>query len=156
MCPEGSCGPWRGAHTGGGFLAGPVAHGSHPCWSSLRLKDCAPWKGHMLEQFLKNCSLSEGLTLERFVKDCILWDRPRVEQGNSRDELLQTDHNSPFPISPWELVGKWSQCICARWKQVRGSLTPCTTVFQLQRCNQAVNIGQASQLYFRLKGGSMY
>ncbi|KAK4809986.1 hypothetical protein QYF61_004438 [Mycteria americana] len=43
-----------------------------PRWSSLFLKDCAPWKGLMLEQFVKNCRPWEGLTLEKFVEKCLL------------------------------------------------------------------------------------
>jgi len=39
--------------------------------SSLLLKDCTPWEGPILEQFVKNCSLWEGLTLEKFVGDCL-------------------------------------------------------------------------------------
>ena len=39
-----------------------------PCWNSLCLKDCMPWKGPMLEQFVKNCSLWEGPTLEKFME----------------------------------------------------------------------------------------
>lgn len=45
MWLERSYSPWRGAHSGAGFLAGTMAHGIHLCWSSLCLKDCAPWKG---------------------------------------------------------------------------------------------------------------
>ena len=55
-----------------------------PCWSSLCLKDCSPWKGPMLEQFVKNCSPWEGPTLEKFVENCLLWEGPHVlEQGKS-------------------------------------------------------------------------
>ena len=43
-----------------------------PHWSSLCLKDCTPWKGPTLEQFVKNCALWEGPTLEKFVEDCLL------------------------------------------------------------------------------------
>ncbi|GAB0184449.1 zinc finger and BTB domain-containing protein 5 [Grus japonensis] len=38
-----------------------------PCWSSLFLKVCTPWKGPMLEQLVKSCSPWEGLTLEKEV-----------------------------------------------------------------------------------------
>ncbi|PKU43584.1 hypothetical protein llap_6105 [Limosa lapponica baueri] len=43
-----------------------------PGWSSPFLKDCAPWKGPMLEQLMKNCSPWEEATLRKFPKDCIL------------------------------------------------------------------------------------
>ncbi|GAB0183574.1 zinc finger and BTB domain-containing protein 5 [Grus japonensis] len=43
-----------------------------PCWSSPFLKDCTPWKGPMLEQFVKNWSLWEGPTWKKFPKDCVL------------------------------------------------------------------------------------
>lgn len=53
-----------------------------PCWSSWILKDCTPWKGPTLEQFLKSCNLWEGPILEKFVKDSIL-HVPTPEQRNS-------------------------------------------------------------------------
>jgi len=31
-----------------------------PCWSSLLLKDCNPWKKPLLEQLRKDCALREG------------------------------------------------------------------------------------------------
>jgi len=40
-----------------------------PRWSSLLLKDCTPWKGPMLGQFVKSCTLWEGLILEKFVEN---------------------------------------------------------------------------------------
>ncbi|RMC19252.1 hypothetical protein DUI87_03858 [Hirundo rustica rustica] len=49
-----------GAHTGAYFLAGLVSLQGDPCWSSMFLKDCTTWKGHMLEEFVKNCSPREG------------------------------------------------------------------------------------------------
>ncbi|KAK4828799.1 hypothetical protein QYF61_000856 [Mycteria americana] len=49
-----------------------------PCWSSLFLKDCAPWKGPILEQFVKNFSLWEGPTLEKFVEGCFPWEGPHA------------------------------------------------------------------------------
>jgi len=45
-----------------------------PRWSSLSLKECTPWEGPMLEQFVKNCSLCEGLMLEKLMENCLLWD----------------------------------------------------------------------------------
>lgn len=52
------------------------------CWSSWILKDCTPWKGPTLEQFLKSCNLWEGPILEKFMKDSIL-HVPTSEQRNS-------------------------------------------------------------------------
>ena len=49
-----------------------------PRWSSVLLKDCTPWKGPMLEQFVKNCSPWEGPTLEKFVEDCLPWVEPHA------------------------------------------------------------------------------
>ena len=51
------------------------------CWSRLCLKDCSPWKGPTLEQFVKNCSPWEGTTLEKFVKDCLPWEGPHTIAG---------------------------------------------------------------------------
>ena len=42
-----------------------------PHWSSVLLKDCTPWKGPMLEQFVKNCTPWEGHTLQKFIEDCL-------------------------------------------------------------------------------------
>ena len=77
--------PWT-ARAGASFLAGPVAPGGDPCWSSLFLKDSTPWKGPTLEQFMKNCSLWEGLTLENFVEDCLLWEGPHAGAGEECEE----------------------------------------------------------------------
>ena len=52
-----------------------------PCWSSLCLKDCSPWEGPTLEQFMKNCSPWEGLMLEKFMEDCLLWEGPHTGAG---------------------------------------------------------------------------
>ncbi|GAB0186374.1 EH domain-containing protein 4 [Grus japonensis] len=54
-----------------------------PCWSSLLLKVCTPWKGPMLEQLMKNCSPWEGLKLEKFMEDCLPWEggTPRWSRG---------------------------------------------------------------------------
>jgi len=39
-----------------------------PRWGSLFLKDCTPWEGPTLGQFV-NCSPWEGLMLEKFMED---------------------------------------------------------------------------------------
>ena len=52
-----------------------------PCWSSVLLKDCTPWKGPMLEQFVKNCSPGEQLMLEKFMEDCLPWEGPHGGAG---------------------------------------------------------------------------
>ena len=44
------------------------------------LKDCVPWKGHRLKQFMKNCSPWEALTLD-FKEDCLPWEGPHAEGG---------------------------------------------------------------------------
>ncbi|GAB0185960.1 zinc finger and BTB domain-containing protein 5 [Grus japonensis] len=49
-----------------------------PCWSSLLLKVCTPWKGPTLEQLVKNCSPWEGLMLEKFMEDCLPWEGPHA------------------------------------------------------------------------------
>ncbi|KAF4788940.1 hypothetical protein TURU_001847 [Turdus rufiventris] len=54
----GRCSTW-GNHAGADFLTGAAAQNS--CWSSLFLKDCAPWKGASLEQFMKDYILWKGL-----------------------------------------------------------------------------------------------
>jgi len=35
------------------------------------MKDCTPWKGPILEQFVKNYSPWEGLRLKKFLEDCL-------------------------------------------------------------------------------------
>ena len=52
----------------------------------MLLKDCTPWKGPMLEQFVKNCSPWEGPTLEMFVEDCLLWEGPHAGAGEECEE----------------------------------------------------------------------
>lgn len=81
----------------------------NPHWSSLFLKDCAPWEGPMLEQFMKNCShgkdprwsgswrtVTRGK--DRTWKLGAAWGR-----RSSRAELLWT-HHSPHPpvLLGWE------------------------------------------------------
>jgi len=56
-----------------------------PCWSSLFRKDCIPWKGHTLEQFV-NCSPSEELMLEKFMEDCLLWEGPHTGAGEECEQ----------------------------------------------------------------------
>ncbi|KAM9590862.1 uncharacterized protein ACIBXB_005912 [Morphnus guianensis] len=83
-----------------------------PCWSSVLLKDCTPWKGPMLEQFVKNCSPWEGPTFKKFMEDCLLWEGPHAgageeceEEGAAEtmcDELTAT----PIPCPPVPLRGR--------------------------------------------------
>jgi len=40
----------------------------YPRWRILLLRDCTPWKGPRLEQFVKNCNPWKGLTLEKFME----------------------------------------------------------------------------------------
>jgi len=63
--------PWRerGAHTGAGLLAGIVTPGD--THTVAVLKDCNPWKGPTLEQFVKNCGPWEGPTLKKIVEGCL-------------------------------------------------------------------------------------
>jgi len=83
-----------------------------PCWSSLLLKDCTPWKGPTLGKFLKSCSPWEGLTLEKLVENCLLWEGPHAGAGeeceesspwggrSGRDNVCWTDRNfhAPSPL----------------------------------------------------------
>jgi len=79
--------PW-GAHAEAGSCQDLQTHGERsprrsrfagracdlvedPHWSSLFLKDCTLWDGHMLGQFVKSCSPWEGLKLEKFVENCL-------------------------------------------------------------------------------------
>ncbi|KAK4828553.1 hypothetical protein QYF61_027522 [Mycteria americana] len=83
--PKGGCDPVERSPHWSRLLAGPVDPGREessgrtcdpvgdPCWSSLFLKDCTPWKGPMLEQSMKNCSLCEGPILEKFMEDYLPW-----------------------------------------------------------------------------------
>jgi len=68
----------REACTGAGSQQDAVGD-SH--WSILLLKDCTPWKGPMLQQFMKNCSPWEGFTLEKLMQDCVLWETPDAGAG---------------------------------------------------------------------------
>ncbi|TRZ18074.1 hypothetical protein HGM15179_009029 [Zosterops borbonicus] len=73
-----------------------------PRWSSLFLRNCTPWKGHMLEQFVKKCSSWEELILEKFMEDYCLWERSHggagedYEDGSDRAALVGT-HTQPGP-----------------------------------------------------------
>jgi len=60
--------------------------GLGPRCSSLFLKDCTPWKGPTLEQFMKNYSLREGLTLDQFMEDCPLWEGLHAGAGAECEE----------------------------------------------------------------------
>ena len=57
-----------------------------PGWSSLCLKDCSPWKGPTLEQFVKNCSPWEGLTLENLMENCFPWEVPHAGAGEECED----------------------------------------------------------------------
>jgi len=57
-----------------------------PRWSRLFLKDCPPWKGPALEEFVKNSSPQQGLMLKKFVEDCLPWVAPHVGSGEECEE----------------------------------------------------------------------
>jgi len=57
-----------------------------PCWNSLFLRDCTPWKGPTLEQFVKNFSPWEGFTLDKFKEDCLPWEEPHTGAGEECEE----------------------------------------------------------------------
>lgn len=50
----------------------------NPLWSCLFLKDCAPWKGPILEQLILRKSM--GRTLEK-SEECHLWEKPHTAAG---------------------------------------------------------------------------
>ncbi|KAJ7400255.1 hypothetical protein BTVI_107071 [Pitangus sulphuratus] len=84
QAPGKTCGPMeRGAHAGTGRTHDPAGD---PRWSSLHLKDCTPWKGPILEQFMKNCSPGEGPILEKFVEDCLPWEEGCTGAGEECEE----------------------------------------------------------------------
>ena len=86
QAPGRTCGPWRGRSPGWSRFAGRTCDpAGDPRWGSLFLKDCNPWKGPMLEQFVKNCSPWEELTLE-FMEDCFPWEGPHAGAGEEREE----------------------------------------------------------------------
>jgi len=67
-----------------------------PRWSSLFLKDCTPWK---------------GLMLENFIEDCLLWERPNTgaveycEDEEAAETMCDELTAIPIPRSPvllWE------------------------------------------------------
>ena len=76
----------RGAHTGAGLLAGIVTPAGDPHWSSLFLKDCTPWMGPTLEQFMKNYSWWEGLMLEKLMEDCLPREGPHTAAWEECEE----------------------------------------------------------------------
>lgn len=78
-----ACGedPMRGTFSG--RTCDPVRDA---CCSSSFLKDCTPWKGSVLEQFLKKSSLWEGLTLGKLMKDCLPWERTHDGAEKSEEE----------------------------------------------------------------------
>jgi len=88
------------------LLAGPVTKWQIHTVTNPFLKDCSPWKGHMLEQLMKNCNLLEGPMLEQFVKDCIPWVGPHAGAGEESEEegAAQTKHDelsvTPIPHLP--------------------------------------------------------
>ncbi|KAK4810792.1 hypothetical protein QYF61_008764 [Mycteria americana] len=67
QAPSRNCGPVERSPRRSRFSGRTCDPMGDPRWSSLLLKDCTPWKGPMLEQFLKNCSPWEGPTLEKVV-----------------------------------------------------------------------------------------
>ena len=110
--------PWRERSPRQSRFAGRACDPTgDPCWSTLLLKDCTPWKGPMLGQFVKNCSPWEGLMLENFMEDCLLWQGLHAGAGeeceecssgrgrSGRSNMWCTDH-SPTPCPPVPLGGK--------------------------------------------------
>jgi len=61
-----------------------------PRWSSLFLKDCSPWVGPTLGQFMESSSLWEVLPtvlmLEKFVENCLPSEGPHAGAGAEREE----------------------------------------------------------------------
>ena len=121
IAPKGGCDPvgsprWsrllaglaalcRGARAGAALLAGLATLWGDPRWSSLFLKDCAPW---------------EGPTLEQLVEDCLPWEGPHAGAGQEREEdgAAETTRNelaaSPIPRPPAPLRRR-------RWRIREGS-----------------------------------
>jgi len=104
LCPNGEL----TLEQASGRTGGPMGD---PRWNSLFLKDCTPWKGPMLGQFMENYSPWEGLTLEKFVEVCLPWEGPHAAEGEECkeegvaetmcDELIAT----PIPHPPMLLAG---------------------------------------------------
>jgi len=73
-----------------------------PHWSSLFLKDCTPWVGPTLGQFMENYSPGEGLVLENFVEDCLPRVGPHAGAGEECEEKgaaeTMCDELTPFPM----------------------------------------------------------
>jgi len=102
--PEGSCDPLQEPRAGAGSCQDLQTHGEgrprwsrfagracdpmgDPCWSSLLLKDCTPWEGPTLGQFVKSCGLWEGLILEKFVEHCFPGEGPH---SGAREECEES------------------------------------------------------------------
>jgi len=119
-CPKGSVTLW-GVHAGVSSWQDLWPHGERsphwsrfagracdpvgdPRWSSLFLKECTPWQGPTVEQFVESCSPWEGLMLEKFVENCLHGRDPTLEQRNSvRRKERQRQHamnrpQPPFPV----------------------------------------------------------
>lgn len=133
--PSCQSGPERKLHLRGSpcwsrILRGLVAHGEeHPCRNRFSvktcnlmgyphrsipfLKDCIPWKGPMLYQFMKKGSLWEGLLLE-VMSDCIPWTEFQAEAGKKYEEkgVSERRYNDltilSFPISLHCSGGRWN------------------------------------------------
>jgi len=83
-----------------------------PRWSSLFLKDCTPWEGPTLGQFMENFTPWEVPMLEKFVEDSLPWEGPHTGAGEecekegaaetTCDELTTT----PVPCPPALLGGR--------------------------------------------------
>ena len=70
-----------------GVLAGRTCDPTgDPRWNSLFLKDCTPWKGPTLEQFVENYSPWKGLALEKLVEGRPLWEGPHAGAGEECEE----------------------------------------------------------------------
>ena len=70
----------------GGRACDPVGD---PRRSSLFLRDCTPWKGPTLGQFVKNLHRWEGLMLDQFVENCLPWEGPHAGAGEECEEKGQ-------------------------------------------------------------------
>ena len=50
------------------------------------MKDCTPYKGHILEQFVDNCATWEGHTLEKIMDNSLLCQGPHTGAGEECEE----------------------------------------------------------------------
>jgi len=91
QAPARTRGPMEwGAHAGARLLVGLVTPWG-PTGAACSWRTAPHGKGPMLRQFVKDCSPWEGLTLEQFLENCLLGEGPHTGAGAGREEERVAD-----------------------------------------------------------------